>query len=221
MNIGLLVVTNGRDSLLSRTVASAESRLVGQFCSRVIHDDSADPDHRVRLGEAYPDYTIIGADRTLGFGGAINNAWEYLSQLELDFVFHLEDDFLFNEDIPLDRLCAVLRAEPRVQQVALLRQPWNQEERTQGGLLRVRSHTYNDMSVDGVPIVAHRNFFTTNPSLYRHSLMRLGWPTGPSSEGVFGINLFRDPDVICSFLGTKADPPKVEHIGDYRTGVLY
>lgn len=222
MRLGLLALTNGRDGLLGQALASAMECLVGGFAVKVIHDDTGRPDHRQALSSKFPGFRVIGQDSCLGFGGAISNAWGYLSSMDLDYIFHLEDDFIFNEEISLSDLVTVLECDRNVQQVALQRQAWNEEEKIFGGLLNVRSESYTDAEIGGVPVVLHRNYFTTNPSLYRHSLMSRGWSSGENSEGIFGITLFEEqPEAVCSFLGRKSDRPKVHHLGITRTGTSY
>jgi hypothetical protein len=67
----------------------------------------------------------------------------------------------------------------------------------------------------------HRRFFTTNPSVYRTSLCKLGWPQESESEGKFTHRLLADPLLRFAFWGRKFDPPLCEHIGTIRAGAGY
>lgn len=217
----LLVMTDGRTDLLAQAVASAEEQLAGEFTAKVIHDDTGDDEYRDALRDEFYDFEIIGQPTRQGFGGAIRSAWAHISDLPGRFVFHLEDDFTFNEPVPLDDMARVLDRNPHLRQLALRRQPWNPQEAAAGGIVEQDPDAYRECS-DGIAVwLEHRKFFTTNPSLYRRSLTRRGWPEGDQSEGRFGLSLFADEDATCGFWGPRDSAPKVHHIGDQRVGTGY
>lgn len=217
--IALLVMTDGRDTIHD-AIASADTALVGHITHRVIHDDSGDPTHRNGLADRYPEWTVIGGDRA-GFGGAIQRAWRHVRGLPVRFVFHLEDDFTFNAPVDTPSMRRVLDRNPQLVQLALRRQPWNPDELAAGGIVEQHPDDYTDCS-DGLSHwLEHRRFFTTNPSVYRSTLMARGWPEGERSEGVFGLQLCESPGIRFGFWGERTDPPAVHHIGDHRVGVGY
>lgn len=219
----LLVMTDGRLDCLTQTIDSVDESLVGEFDVKIIHDDTGDADYRKDLSERFPDYTVIGKPTRQGFGGAIRSAWDFiLNDTPSDYVFHLEDDFLFNKSIETSGLQEILDADSDLQQIALLRQPWNENEIAAGGIMQQDLNSYAESSLAGYSVSKHHKFFTTNPSLYRRSLCEVGWPAGEHSEGVFGLRLKeRNPDAYFAFLGQRDDPPAVRHIGQSRVGTGY
>lgn len=171
-----------------------------------------------------PDHVIELDDRQhlRGFAGSVRLAWELALATGADWVFHCELDFTYNEAVPLDRMIAVLERHPEIVQMSLKRQPVNHEERMAGDILALHPDCYTDVHEDGETWVEHRRFFTTNPSLYRTQLCHRGWPQEERSEGKFTGYYFRDhPDHVSGIWGAKADPPRVTHIGDERTGTGY
>lgn len=219
--IAVLVMTDGRDDLLERTIMSAEDNGVIRGHNRlVIHDDSGDEAHRSALAVNYPTATVIGGERA-GFGGAIARAWAWmLDNTHASAVFHLEDDFVFNEHVPLYSMGEILEAKPKLAQIALLRQPWNEAEQQAGGIIQMHPDDYEKAGCcPEHQWIEHRRFFTTNPCLYRRGLMKRGWPQGAHSEGRFGVELFADPAVRCAFWGQGEE--WVTHIGHERVGVGY
>lgn len=217
----LLVMTDGRLDYIEPTIHSALLALECDISYRVIHDDTGDEAHRDVLRRMFPSFDVIGQPTRQGFGGAIRSAWAHLAQRRERFVFHLEDDFTFNEPVSLQQMGAVLDRHPHLQQLALRRQPWNPQERAAGGIVEQHPDEYLEQS-DGVSTwLEHRRFFTTNPSLYRRALCERGWPEGENSEGRFGIGLCEDPDVRFGYWGPKDSDPKVHHIGIERAGVGY
>jgi hypothetical protein len=222
--IALLLIGDGRDELREQTCMSFLSQVYGYRLGYVVEVD--DRQHR------------------MGFGGAIRTGWHYLAMalrdasLEgtpppFDYVFHLEEDWLFLEAIDLRWLAAMLAgsatpkrsALPTLAQAALKRGPVNSVERKAGGLVEQWPEEYADSGTitpeaGGVPYLTHRLFFTTNPSLYRASLMTLGWPEGPASERAF-TELLLSLGYSFGYYGAREHPPTVEHLGAVRTGLGY
>ena len=222
--IALLVMTDGRGHCIEETIPAALEHLTPSYLitTRVIHDDSADPTYTAWLEETFPDWQVIGGSFRRGFGGAIQNAWAWLrAQAPEPYVFHLEDDFLIQRDVHLDRMAEVLRWQTHLHQLALLRGPVNKAERDAGGVIEQHPDDYRlglQVGVGGWR--EHRRFWTTNPSLYRSTLMRRGWPDGADSEGHFGLELFaEDPQAHAAFWGTEG--VWCDHVGHQRVGTGY
>lgn len=226
----LLVFTNGRGDCLTRTLESFHEQVepYGSQWVKSIVDDSDDPEYFMWLRHMFcpQGFSVFQTPGgRAGFDGAIRFGWSLVSAVNDEFVFHLEDDFVFNERIHVEDMRRILVADPDVVQVALQRQPWNPTEEAAGGLIASRVDEYIESSVivydHVIDYVTQRMFFTTNPSMYRAKLVRRGWPVGAHSEGRFSIDLFADPRLRSAFLGGLHDPPKVTHIGDIRVGTNY
>jgi hypothetical protein len=217
----LLVMTDGRLDCIEQTIESAREHLCGEVTHKVIHDDTGDEAHRDRLRAMFADFEVIGQPTRQGFGGAIRSAWAHVKARAERIVFHLEDDFTFNEPIDLPAMQHVLDRNPGLVQLALRRQPWNDAERAAGGIVEQHPTDYIDCS-DGISDwLEHRRFFTTNPSMYRRALTEKEWPEGEHSEGRFGLALCENPTTRFGYWGRRDDPPKVHHIGDHRAGTGY
>lgn len=213
-------MTDGRRQYIEQTIESASTMLDGPITERWIHDDSGDEGNRQWLQEQFPTFTHIGQGPRKGFGGAYSFAWKTLStQSEATFIFNLEDDFTFNRPIPLEAMAKILDENPHVYQMALKRQPWNDEERRAGGIIERWPDQFHQQ--DG--FIIHRLFFTTNPSLYRKSLIDTWtYPDVKDAEGHFTLNITgSDPNAVFGYWGNKTDSPWVEHLGVIRKGNLY
>lgn len=221
--IALLVITDGRTECIQRTVPSALGNLAGPISERWIYDDSGDADHLAWLYQTFPQFRIIHhLEGRQGFGGAIREAWRTLRfESAAEYIFHLEDDFTFNREVPLEDMMEILDEEPRLAQVALRRQAWNTAEKAAGGVIETNPDAYTQRSGHFTSFLEHDLFFTTNPSLYRRQLIEHNdWPEGERSEGVFTAQL-REARHTFAYLGERTDPPWVHHIGDERTGTGY
>ena len=222
MSVALVVFTDGRDTLLEQTITSAEERLEGPIVERWIHDDTGDDVHRAWIEAQWPSYRQIGGGPRRGFGGAIRHTWARLVVgSKAEHVFHLEDDFIFRRSVDLAAMAAVLDDHHHLVQLALRRQPWNDAERAAGGIVEQHPDDYLEISDAANTWLEHRRFFTTNPSLYRRSLCRLGWPNVAQSEGVFTHQLTIDPAVRFGYWGDRGSGEAVEHLGHVRAGAGY
>jgi hypothetical protein len=229
--VAMLVVTDGRDEHLQRTVAAAEAAVGDQVADRVMYDDTGDRQHTAHLTGCYRQWTVLTAGRRLGFGGAIAYAWRVLADTSgAGWILHVEDDLVIHRPLDLEAMMSVLLAHPHLAQMALTRQPWNAEERAAGGVVEQHPAAYTDCHDQwGREWLEHRLFFTTNVSLYRAGLCAAGWPAGPHSEGRFGIRLREEglpwgvpgDQVRFGFWGRRGDPPWTHHIGDHRAGTGY
>lgn len=214
-------MTDGRLDCIEQTIESARENLNGEVTYKVIHDDTGDETHRDTLRAMFPDFEVIGQPSRQGFGGAIRSAWAHLRGRPEQFVFHLEDDFTFNEPVPLGFMQRVLDRNPSLLQLALRRQAWNPSEIAAGGVIECNPDAYIECSDGLSDWLEHRLFWTTNPSMYRIAMVRKQWPTGERSEGVFTHQLLESPSVRFGYWGRRTDPPKVHHIGEHRTGTGY
>lgn len=221
--ICLLVITDGRLDYLRRCVTSAHEHLHGDIARRFMYDDTGDAEHRQILRGLYPEFVHIDAGPRQGFGGAIRAAWKHLRDIEgFDHVFHLEQDFTFNRIVAVDYMAALLDERRDLAQVALLRQPWNPQEKAAGGLIeRYLGDRYSEQTSKlGCGYIEHDTFFTTNPCLYRRELMDHEWPDRDQSEGHFGIAL-KEAGYRFAYWGRRWDGPAVRHIGAHRVGTGY
>lgn len=226
-DVHLLVFTDGRRECLDRTLESFGKNWDYPLHSMSVVNDSQDPEYAAYLHDLFGSWGGVHHNRPkLGFGGTIANAWRSLVPRNVEFVFHLEDDFVFNQFVPVERMIDILDVRKKVVQVALKRQPWNDVERAAGDLVAVHPDAYEEHGMllpsnKDVLWLEHRLFFTTNPSLYRRELCELGWPEVPQSEGIFTHQLLEDPEIRFAFYGGKKSRPWVHHIGDHRVGEGY
>lgn len=224
MTVALLVMTDGRVDCIDQAIPSALEHLQGPITRRTIHDDSGDPDYRAwlrrRFGALGFEVIYHPAGRQ-GFGGAYRNAWRFLTQCHELYVFSTEDDFTFNRPVDLGAVADVLDRFPHLVQLALRRQPWNDQERAAGGIVEQHPHDYTEHYWNGHRWLEHRRFLTTNPSMFRRALCARGWPDVEHSEGVFTHQLIEDPEVRFGFWGSRDSGEAVTHIGVERVGTGY
>jgi hypothetical protein len=242
--ITLLVMTDGRDALLDRTLRSFDEKVSGPVGQRCIWDDTGDVAHGAELVARYPAYRILGNGQRNGFGEAVRLAWQVVELAwqvverasDDRFVFHLEDDFTFTRPVDLWHMAEVLDRHRYLAQMALRRQPWNDQEKLMGGVVELHPLEYverwaprpGSLIADGDMWLEHRLFWTTNPSLFRRELLGAGWPGGDQAEGRFTHRLLSEgfdgtnwAEVRFGYWGARDSGVWVEHEGVDRVGHSY
>jgi hypothetical protein len=212
MEIGLLIITDGRKELLDATVNSARQNLICNFKTQIIVNDSQDQEYQIYLSSLYPDFTIINNIPKAGFSGSINAGWKALSK-EVDYIFHLEEDFLFEQEVEISNLVELLQRSGAYQMMfkrdAVLSNPIEAEY---GGYIEANPHLYEQH--DGY--ILHNNFFSTNPCIYSTTICKFGWPEGQGEIEFFNQIKNVDKEAKCGIVGNKFDKPLVRHIGYFR-----
>lgn len=197
MKIATLLISDGREDCLRRTMNSAQ----------------------LLLPPTDYFFHVNDAAHKLGFGGAIREGWRRVLATDVDYVFHLEQDFTFRRWVDLAGMIRVLEHHPHLVQMALLRQPWNADERRAGGIIEQHPDSYHTVRWEQFVWREHRRFVTTNPSLWPRWVLERGWPDCDQSEGHFGIELFGEAARYhAAFWG---DIVWCDHIGETRAGTGY
>ncbi len=216
--VTLLIMTNGRQEYLERTLSTLE-KLHGNFSRILIHDDSGDEDYHNWLKQF--NYELATTKR-IGFAKAMISAWQKLKEDSNEWVFHLEEDFLFMDDVYVNNMIDVIKHNDYIKEIVLLRQPIGYRERIKGGIIALHPERYEDKT-DGINYwVEHRVNFSCNPCIYKKSLIyEYPWPDISCSEREYGRMLFNDPNIKFAYWGKSTDKPIVMHIGGIRNGFNY
>jgi hypothetical protein len=197
----LLVITDGRWDYLTETLTS-HRHLDYRFSAKIIVNDSG-----AELPFTLRGWTVVNNPERLGLAGAIGAGWDALPD-DVKFVFHLEDDFVFPDPVPVGEMIGALQRFPNLAQVALMRQPWSPQEQAVGSVYSMTPNAWDER--DG--LVFHRRLFTFNPCVYPR------WVTevGPGLEQEVTDRLL-ERNHWFSYLGTTSDPPRCHHIGVRRS----
>lgn len=229
--IALAITTDGRRECIEQTIPSLLERVHGIDGPRLIFDDSGEQDYRDWLRERFePEgfwVTPVERERQ-GQDKALRIIWKHLSRdtyAEHPLVFWSEDDFVFERDVDLTTIAAVLETYPYLAQMALLRQPWFPGEKRAGGIIERDPDEYAAMMDSRFPGEVwrlHRLWFTLNPNLFWRGLCTRPRPVGRKHEWRFSRQLCEDPDVRFGIWGNgDGSQPWVRHIGEERRGRGY
>ncbi len=204
--VTLLIITD-RDQYLEQMWASVQRNLDYPWYEIVIADDSDDLDHKRRADNLIdPDCIVTPGPTKMGGAAAVRSAWEYLRETDCDYVFHLEEDFVFPEPVDVRSMIAVLRSDPTLVNVVLRRQPAFNEGA--------------DGPMEGLwdqqnGYVRHQRGFWLNPSIYPKAVTERDWPEH-GHESHFSEEWITHGHQF-AFYGGVTDPPRCWHIGEERS----
>ena len=207
MTVGLLVITDGRADYLSRMVNSLDRH---PFSVTVVVDDSGDEAYGRFVDSLFLDAIVIHHPERQGLVAAVNTGWRELLDLPVEFVFHVEEDFVFHDQPPLADMARLLDEHPKLANIVLKRQPWSPVEIAAGGIIEMNRDDY----WQDAGYVDHSRIFSLNPCLYDRRIMAYGMP--PEAEAGITQLLVADGWHF-GIYGQIGDPPRCEHIGAQRS----
>jgi hypothetical protein len=203
MNVALMVISDGRWDYLKRTLESAGQWLDYPFSQRLLVDDSGES-----IGFAPDGFEFVKNQPRRGLAGAIQSGWDALDT-NIDYVFHLEDDFIFLDHVDVELMIELLEYETDLAQIALLRQPWSPQEQQAGGIYCIEPERFKQKP----GFVQQTHLFTFNPCLY---------PVGVAQNYRAGLEAELTADLVADgwrfgYLGELGDEPRTIHIGVRRS----
>lgn len=221
----LIVMTHGRAHYIEEAIESLDENLVGPFYRMIIHDDSNNPSYRKWLSSKFKEYEIItpldargNPTGKVGCCAAYASAMRFVADIDDDWVFSTEEDFVFNRMVNVYDMMDVMNQFPHLAQMVLRRQPWGHEPKD-GGFVAEWPLLYADAGNDVHFWMEHQRNWSNNPNLYRQSISKLSWPSEPGCEITFAEQLLAsDANVRFGLWGKRTDPPAVTHIGFDRAG---
>jgi hypothetical protein len=213
-DICLIVFTNGRLELLKRTIDSAEKNLQCNFSYKMIMNDCPEVSSELETFYCPRGFGIYSNLIKSGYCCSIQKAWDAIKE-RYRWILHLEEDFIFNEPIPVMDMIRVLEHDSRLAQMALVRQPINTIELAAGSILRATWERYTPKEWDGFEWLENNFCFTNNPCVYPIDITRYPYPqrtSWPWGEGEFS-ELLRNKGYQFGYWGGMEQKPKVTHIG--------
>jgi hypothetical protein len=217
MNIAFLIFTDGRLEYLARALDSAEKNLQCHFAVRRIVNDEPLVEDVLRKTYEPRGYEVVSHAERLGFCGSIQAAWNDLPA-GAEWVWHCEDDFTYNEPIPVMQMIKVMQFHGYL---ALLRQAVNNEEQAAGGIIQLHPNWFTEKKWREFCWLEYNVCMTSNPSLYPASITKYPYGEKGDGEGKIG-KLLRDEGYLYAYWGGLDQGPKVTHIGEHRSeGAFY
>lgn len=210
----LTVLGNGRTEYLERALESIEEHLTPQPFVRYIYDDS---------------------ETHLGQCAAQSMCWEAASNTTVNFCLHWEEDYVALRPLDVERMAALMDAQPHLLQLTLMRQAWAAEipygnyvakdpgwyERRELQLSTGRIDRHGNEEYAVTEWMETTRNWANAPTLFRTALAReFEWPTEPGCETAIGPEMLaRYPEGKFGIAGWGQ--AEVAHVGVERAPGSY
>ena len=226
MSLCWTILTDGRKHYIQDAIPTWLDNFEDSIEQKFIIDDSGDPEYRQWLSNTFKSFNIVPVsnDRQ-GYDVAMKKLFSLVRELNVDYCFHIEDDFLLNKKFDIFDLAKILDFNKNMAQISLMRQPWYHNEKEHNGVVEAiiaynPSAHFVKKSIDGLHWMEHNAYWTCNPHLFPSWLTNFEWPSGVWSESRFGRYMF-EQQKIAGIYGVRQDWPYVEHIGREKYGNKY
>jgi hypothetical protein len=218
MKFCVIIINDGRNDYLAKSLKSFAENVCfpeGSEVTKILIDDwplERDEKEIKRLAKKYDIKTVVFNEENLGVNQTVRKVWTLIPE-DIDYIWHQENDFVFLEKVNIESLMTVLES-PIIIQCALVRQAWFEDERQCGSLMNTRPERWKSANVSGIDIVAHKDHFTFNPSLYKRK-----WLAHINPFGEYDLRNYymaKNPSLYFSYFGKKEDSHRVLHIGERK-----
>ena len=148
-------------------------------------------------------------------------AWSVVPE-DTDYIWHQEDDFVFNKKIKVKKLIDIIENCPRkLNQVCLKRQVWyNKESDFIGQIENNQIGEDYEFELEGRKenLILHQHYFNANPCIYPRWVTEEQYDCNPQESVISDTLRKKYPENFSAILGKRSDPPLTEHIGIYNQG---
>jgi hypothetical protein len=217
----LYVLGNGRKGYIERTIASWKENLVEEPKYKVIFDDSGDPGHRAWLNEKFGDsFDIVAiSNNPVGQGNAINFIFNYIKELDCDYIIQLEEDWMLNRELSVAKIIEVLEDNPDILQMRIPRVIWysgvtTEDMRYGSNILRYMNLpdiSYELVNNEYYKMSTKNYFWSHNPSIFNKKITNEPYT---SDERNFGLHLLKKyPNSNFGFWAKNPYDAYITHIG--------
>jgi hypothetical protein len=113
-DVTLVLTSCGRFDLLDKTIQSISPSIISSLSNKIIIDDSGREDAKTYFSKYGDDWNIIINDENIGQPRSVDKAY---SQVDSEYIFHCEDDWLFDPSFSLQDCVDILNYESNSLQV--------------------------------------------------------------------------------------------------------
>lgn len=225
LNYTLFILGNGRRPYLERTIHSWELNLIGAPKHKIIFDDSGDKEYREYLNKKFGNRFLIVpiGDEPMGQVYAINFIYKYLQDIDTEYIFELEEDWVLFRKLDMSKLINILEQDQNILQARVPRTITSMHDMKFGSTINFQLHDhtakYRFVSNRGESWYELRGrlyFWSHNPAMYRKSMTKYTYPENGATdhEYTFGIQLFKENKKYkVAYYASNIYDAYIEHIG--------
>ncbi len=208
--VTIVITSAGRQEYLQQTIESLKGHFIYDQKKTVwyIIDDFPDSIETREYIESLPIFDLkIFNPVNMGLGYSLNRIY---SEINTEFVFHCEDDWLFLQPVPVSRMIKLLRENPHLRQLTL-----------HSGSVKPKFENKVKLTDKGFA-ETHFKTFTFNPHLALTNLFIQNQPFPLMySELEYTLKLERAGRSISGIIDYGSEIIYVQHLGFQRRAVKY
>lgn len=221
LKIAILIFTTSRYEYLLPTLESFYKMVdFGDFELYTIMTD----DYPLRrdkkvledLKKMYNIDKLVINEENLGYGLSWKNAWKLIPN-DVDYIWHQEEDFMFNEKINVMDLITTFNTCPvELTQLVLKRQIWF----SNNDFIEMieKGEVGEQINFGDKKVVIHQYYFNANPCIYPKWIIDEEYEYDPQEHTIVETLKKRYPSKYSGMYGGIMDIPLVKHTGDYNQG---
>lgn len=213
-----VIFSTNRLSYLTKTLESQKNNLnfEGTIVHKLFIDDyprGRDNYYIANLVKSYGFDEIILHSENLGLTTTWHELFLNLRERDYDYIFHQEDDVIFNEPVNVAEIVEILESQPQLSQIQFKRNNWYPHETQEFAV------NESDINIkDGkYYIEEHTPWFWMLASIYPKWISHLDFNHYPS-EVVVGSYLLQHHNLVTGLMKNSMGKNIVEHIGEISTG---
>ena len=161
-----------------------------------------------------------------GLASSVNDLQNFLTSSDYDYVFHLEDDFVFQREVKVQHMIQLLEHNPDIAQMRLTRQPIYDVEIAEGNIITCvpKMQVYKDL---GYNVEQKEGFvkiwplWSFNPNIAHVKHFKAVAQVQSKAENTFSRIVFSDKSLSAGYYGNIDDTNYVHHIGEVRKGSIF
>lgn len=225
MRFTLFILGNGRAGYLDHTISSWEANLKTKPDYKVLFDDSGSKEYVDYLNKKYGNsFTIVPiSDKAVGQQKALVFIFNYLKELNTDYYFQLEEDWILNRPLDIIPIMKVMSNNRNIIQMRLPRTIWYTKKHYFD--LMYGSHMSWQHEGKGANFVKKSEWFekrgasyfwSHNPNLFPKKILDYTYPetkNGIDHEQLFGRELYKNKDYVVGYWAKNFFDAYVAHIG--------
>src|SRR5579863_1515295 len=116
-SIALMVATDGRAAYITQAIETAQQYLKGEFSRFIIINDAGDPGYSAFLDATFPTFEIVHHPERYGMSRATRSFFEEAHATGCDYIFRLEEDFVFHKTVNVKKMARLLHCEQHLSQL--------------------------------------------------------------------------------------------------------
>ena len=164
---------------------------------------------------------LILHEENMGYSKSWKEGWDNVPN-DSDYIFHQEDDFIFNKKININELLDIFKVmDNKLYQIVLKRQVWFEKNdliyKIENDIIESKEIEIN-VNNKNHTLTINNFLFNSNPCIYPYFITKIKFDNTIHEHTIIENIKKLYPNMNGCIYGKKKDPPIITHIGDYTQG---